>query len=205
MQRLKNLEMWKQLEPGKTIALVGLGGKRMIHVNAPSKTALWYFVTEADGQPKTPPRFLALVEGLDAIHFEVSGRIEITTDESSVMLYSTEFLAKSEKVLDPVIFTKIAERRARNPELEKIMHAMEKNLTRRAALQMAELERRLRADRDAEKQAQAVEKEKKKDDKSRTDKKKDVGGDREQSGKQEAKPKDGVAADPSGSGGGDEV
>ena len=134
MQRLFNLDKWTALAEGSSLAFVNPRPRTVrLEVNAPVKSAL--YVADADGEV----RFLALVEGRDTIEFNSTGSFNLTVEGADVHVYTADGDDISAVVLAPRIFTKIAERRRRNPELERIAALMQANMERRLAIQANEL------------------------------------------------------------------
>lgn len=139
--KLNSLDRWKLLG-GNQLVLAGdeLGTERRVrlHVNSAEEHAL--YVTDVDGEQ----RLLTVVPaGLETVEFWASGRLGIVSDapEGAEIWYQTaETEPTHVEVRDPVIFTKIANRRHRNPELEEIMYRMQANMDRRLAQQSEEFE-----------------------------------------------------------------
>lgn len=81
-------------------------------------------------------RFLALVQGHHEISFVVNGPVAIHAQPSGdgpVWYWSPEFESFSVEMPDAETFTTITERRARNPELDRMMSKMMGNMDRRFA------------------------------------------------------------------------
>lgn len=138
MQKINNFSRWVQLADGQRIDFNSEKARIVrLDVNAPSEVCL-YIVNEDE-----EAFFLALVKGRDTIEFHSEGRFGLTVDGGVVNLYTVDGDDTSIKVLAPVIFTKIAERRRRNPELEAMVATMERNLNRRMEAQAGEIARLL--------------------------------------------------------------
>ncbi len=60
--------------------------------------------------------------------------------EGEVLFWAADYEPAFVEVLDPEIFTKIAQRQTRNPELEEIMYRAQLNMERRFAAQEEEIE-----------------------------------------------------------------
>lgn len=132
MINLKNLDKWLHLMEGEMVSFAKVEPRTVrVEVNAPFETRLYVTRNEE-------PVFLALVEGLEVVSFGVDGPFTLYGD-SQLSLYSSELESVSFEVLEPEIFTEIAERRARNPELEYMMQKMQQNMERRLAKAEAEL------------------------------------------------------------------
>lgn len=154
MQRFFNVRKWKILQEG-TALLFSSTKARLVkfEVNAPTEVRLHLrypegVYTKAQGQPVDeviPPGtsyFLALVKGRETLETFVDGKFELVVEGGSVHVYTADGTDTHVVVLDPVIFTKIAERRARNPQLEAIERRMYINQERRMNAQLAAMEER---------------------------------------------------------------
>lgn len=139
MINLKNLDKWMFVPEGQGVQFDKQEIRRVrIEVNAPEKTR----ITLMQDDKAT---FLAVIEGYDLIEFvPPAGGFEIIAD-TDVYLYTAEFEFTSFFIPDAVIFTKIAERRARNPEIEYLMHKMQENMEKRLSQAAYENERRMSA------------------------------------------------------------
>lgn len=121
---LKDLSRWLLVMPGTGIEFERPDA-RTVRIELFAQSLAGVSLVREDGEIQ----FLANVEELTLLEFVEAGRFEVIVDAPCYM-YSAEFETVAFTVPDPVIFTKIAERRQRSPELEymmKIMHAnMEK-------------------------------------------------------------------------------
>jgi hypothetical protein len=148
--KLNSLARWQMLAPGGAIELAHTSdsGRRVrLHVNCAAPTT--FYVEDADG-----PRLLAAVPaGLETIEFSAAGNFAVFAGEGSgeVHYQTAEGEPTFARVVDPVIFTKLAQRRHRNPEIEEVMMRMQANMERRFALQANEIALAL-ARRDKEKE-----------------------------------------------------
>lgn len=137
--KLNSIARWSELPPEASVVFEGRKARRIrLHVNSPGLARFWLI---EDGKE----RFLGAVERCDVIEFVASGDVEIATKDSDVWYYCAEHEPTHTKILDPKIFTRIAERRTRNPELELMMHQMQVNLERRLAAQNFEFNSRMEA------------------------------------------------------------
>jgi len=85
-------------------------------------------------------RFLANVEGYQELTFVAPGPVTIWPDcEGEVWWWSPEMESHHVEVPDAETFTRIANRRERNPELERMMAKMQANAERRMAAMMGEV------------------------------------------------------------------
>lgn len=138
--KLHSLDRWKTLERGEAIMFEKMSndGERRVrlHLNLAGRTT--FYVEGPKG-----PRFLCVAgPGLETVEFAVSGKVAVMADEAAgeVQYQTAEGEPTFATVVDPVIFTKIANRRHRNPELEEVMYRMQLNMERRLAQQATEIE-----------------------------------------------------------------
>lgn len=123
MQRLHDIKKWNHVAAGGVMSFENEAVRRMrLDVNAAGRAALFY----VDGDGETT--LLGVVEGRDVIEFAThGGSFSIAVEDSDVWVYTIdgENLAFSKP--DAVKFTKLVERRARNPEVEYIQWLMRHN------------------------------------------------------------------------------
>lgn len=138
--KLNSLDRWKELPPGQSInfdhGVEGQERRIRLHLNLADQTA--FYVENKDG-----PRFLCVAgPGLETVEFSAFGKIAVMAEDASdsVHYQTAEDEPTFAVVVDPVIFTKIANRRHRNPELEEMMFRMNQNMERRLAQQAGEIE-----------------------------------------------------------------
>lgn len=135
MQRLFNVDKWLHVEDGKAITFEKANSRRVrLDVNAPAPANLYY----ADGDGRIT--FLARVLGRDVIEFASYGEFSITVDGSDVWVHTIDGEDISFAIPDAVVFTRIVERRQRNPELEMMNYMMNANFQRLLEGQRDELE-----------------------------------------------------------------
>lgn len=138
MQRLHNLEKWSRLDEGKAANFDVANLRRVrIDFNAPFPVRL--YVSDSEGVST----FLALVHGKDVVEFAIEGEFAITTEGGPVWMHTVEGEDFSFSIPDAETFTKLIERRARNPEVEMMKYAMEANMKAMLDAQRADLERLL--------------------------------------------------------------
>lgn len=138
MQRMFNLDKWDRLAEGQSLKFINDRPRTVrLEVNAPVKSAL--YVVDHTGEV----HFLALVEGRDTIEFSSGGAFELTVEGADVLVYTADGADISNKIVAPKIFTKIVERRRRNPELEYMAAVMQRNMERNLEKQWAEREQTL--------------------------------------------------------------
>lgn len=137
MQRMFNLSKWRAAGAGEIIRFESDRPRTVrLEVNTPEIALL---ELHEDGRE---PCFLARVEGRDTIEFSADGSFEISCDTSDVYFYTAEGDDWSVEPVDGRTFTRIVERRSRNPEMEMMMHMAMRNMEQRLDAQAAELERR---------------------------------------------------------------
>lgn len=134
---LGGLDRWKKADKKKLLVFgkdnSGLRRVRL-HVNAPGTCLAW--IVEAGGVL----RFLAKTDGNDTVEFYTEGAVSIMLDGADTWWHCAEVEPTFSEVIDPAIFTELADRRTRNPELEEMMYRMQMNVERRIATQAAEFE-----------------------------------------------------------------
>lgn len=143
--RIHNLTKWSPLKPGDVLELKGLASRPVrIEVNTETTTRLDWI----EGEKGT---FLAVVNGYEVVEFVAGpeGHL-VATSEGEVWFFTNDGDQVATARPEAVSFTKIATRRARNPELERMMYKMEQNMNRRMAAQQAEIEAMLRAQAEAD-------------------------------------------------------
>ena len=139
VQRLFNIDKWTTLREGEYFSLAADRVRTIrLEVNAPQRVQLF-----AIGDNDLSIGFLATVEGRDTIEFVARGPISVSVEGGAVDVYSVDGEDISVEIVAPKIFTKIMERRRRNPELEAIVFQMNANMERRLAIQADDLRRLL--------------------------------------------------------------
>lgn len=142
MQRLFNLSKWAVLEEGKAISFKGSKPRLVrLEVNSPGEVFL-YVAQESDITVDSDPEviFLARVCGRDTLEWHVAGGgFTLMVEGGSCNVYTIDGDDPSYRNLTPTIFTKIVERRPRNPEFERMAALMQLNVERRLLQQKQEL------------------------------------------------------------------
>lgn len=141
MQRIFNLDKWRTITEGEAIRFAGKWGERVIRLEVNARDKVRLFVQE-DGDE---PAFLALVEGRDLIEFTAKAGFDLMVDGGECSFYTADGQDWSIADVGEETFTKIVERRQRNPELELMMAMAQRNMEERLATQGQELERRFQA------------------------------------------------------------
>lgn len=139
MQRLFNVTKWRRLCEGQAVPFPSERPRVVrLEVNAPRAVGL-YILDVPSGEMV----FLARCEGRDTVEFHVGGAFSLVAD-GEVYLYTPQGETIHHVNEDPEIYTRITERRQRNPELDAIARAMNLNIERRLAAQRDEFNERIR-------------------------------------------------------------
>lgn len=126
MQRIRDISKWLIVHAGSKLEFPNEKPRHVrIEVNAPTEARIDYIAP--DGEVK----FLALVKGRDTVEFETEGAFALTCDAEELYVYSAEAEIVHSTIEAPESFTRIMQgRRVRNPELEALMHQMNRNFER---------------------------------------------------------------------------
>lgn len=141
--RIHNVSKWAALQPGQLLELKGLQPRKVrVELNCPAPTRV--DLVEGD---KTV--FLCIAHGYEVVEFSAGQDVYLScTSEDEVWYFTNDGDVTAFDAPEAVSFTKIATRRARNPDLERIMFKAEQNALRREAALRAEFEAAIAA-RDA--------------------------------------------------------
>lgn len=135
MQRIYNVDKWWKVSQGEALEFPNEKIRNVrLEVNTPNRSALWVIDVATE-----TVYFLALVEGRQTVEFGTTGKMALSVEGGDVWIYTADSDDVSTIVLAPQIFTKIYERRRRNPEFELMVHKMQENMERRLAQQANEL------------------------------------------------------------------
>lgn len=142
--KLNSLDRWQRLEEGKAIGFAGAESRRVrLHVNCLNETAL--YLTPEKGNP----RLLTVVgAGLNTVEFAAGGNFVVWADEKEageLWFQTAEHEPTHFENLEPVIFTKIIQRRKRNTDLELMMFRAGQNAAAREAAMQREFTAQLDA------------------------------------------------------------
>lgn len=145
MQKVYNLSKWIELPHGARLQFTTDRPRTVrFEVNAPREVAL-YVADDVRPEGDGECRFLALVKGRDTIEFSADGAFSLVTagdEHEPIMVFTADGDDVALELAAPESFTKIVERRRRNPELEYMVSVMERNMHARLQQQAAEFERR---------------------------------------------------------------
>jgi len=145
MIKIGEIDRWLSLKPGTSLMLKGLDARTIrIDVNAIDKARL--FLTD---QETGEERFLATVIGNDRVEFVAAGNVCVTTPDTDVYVYTSELEEVHMHFEGAEIYTRIAERIARNPELEYVLERQALNFERRFQQMATDIENQYAA-REAE-------------------------------------------------------
>lgn len=137
--KLNSLSRWSVLAPDTAVVFAGSDiAERRVRIDFNLEAVTSFFI-DLGGKEE----FLCtLAEGQETVEFNAAGTFRIYAEKGSgiVRYISADLEPTFSEVVDPVIFTKIANRRHRNPELEEMMFRMNQNLERRLAQQADEFE-----------------------------------------------------------------
>lgn len=143
--KLGPIENWRQFDDG---AIVLKGGRRTVVVQV---LAIGDGVLAIDdkGVLKTKTLYVPLRLGHNQVTVDVAGEVSLSwsgDEGGDAYWFTTDGTCQYVDTASLPSFTKLAQRRARNHELERIMFQMEQKFEERARKQMQEIERRLQAD-----------------------------------------------------------
>lgn len=137
---LKSLSRWKRLGKDEAIMFAGPSDReRRVRLVLNLAETTTFHLQGEDGEE----RFLTVAPaGVSTVEFYVAGKVGLMAEPGKeVWFQSAEHEPTYVEVPDAVSFAKIRERRARNPELERVLFEVTRNAERRLAMQAAELTR----------------------------------------------------------------
>ena len=136
--KLNSLARWSRLSPSDAIVFEASEvGERRVRIKLNLEAVTAFFIGDEHGE-----NFLCTVgPGLETVEFYATGAVKVYAEAGSgVVHYQDPDLEPTfVEIADPVIFTRIANRRTRNPELEEMMFRMNQNVERRMAQQADEI------------------------------------------------------------------
>lgn len=89
--------------------------------------------------------FVGKVDGRDTLEFYVEGAFSLFCEGGDAYVYTADGQSVATHVVAPVVFTRIADRKQRNPNLEMLEYRMRLNQRRMMAELQGEYDRRLEA------------------------------------------------------------
>lgn len=135
MQVLHDIIHWAKLTADKGIVFANPNPRPItLKVNSEKEVSLYIHL---DGEED--PRFLAVSKGRDTLKFAVPGKFTLINSTLDVDAYvlSTDSTKVHREALDEEVFTTLHEPRQRDENLERMMHAMQRNIERRVGYQLA--------------------------------------------------------------------
>lgn len=139
--RLHNVSKWARLDGG-ILPFVGIQHRKIrIDVNCETDTR-FDIVIPGEGEEADKLIMLAAgVVGLETLDFTAPADCALhASSEGEVWYFTNEGDDQSVPAVEDEIFTTIANRRARNPQLEMMMFKQEQNINRRLKAQAAEFQ-----------------------------------------------------------------
>lgn len=138
--KLNSLSRWLSLDNTKAILFSGTSdNERLVRIQFNLEAVTTFYV----GKDQMDADLLCTIgPGQETVEFYAQGDFYIFAEKDAGMVkyQSADLEPTFSEVVDPVIFTKIANRRHRNPEMEEMMYRMQLNVERRLAQQAGELE-----------------------------------------------------------------
>lgn len=149
--RIHNLSKWLALQPGEMLELKGQDKRRVtLEVNCPALTRFDVVIGDV-------PTFLAVVQGWETLQFSAPAEcFLVATSDDEVWYFTNDGDQIAAQRPEAVTFTKIANRRTRNPDLERMMFKMEQNALRREAALRDEIDAMRAAQAEEEDEADEV-------------------------------------------------
>ncbi len=138
--KLNSLSRWLSLDNTKAILFSGTSdNERLVRIQFNLEAVTTFYV----GKDQMDADLLCTIgPGQETVEFYAHGDFYVFAEKDAGMVkyQSADLEPTFSEVVDPVIFTKIANRRHRNPEMEEMMYRMQINVERRLAQQAGELE-----------------------------------------------------------------
>jgi hypothetical protein len=139
VMKLNSLARWALLPAANAIVFEGRkDAERRVRLAFNLEAVTTFYIGDETGQ-----NFLCTCgPGLEIVEFSASGAFNVFPEENAGVVHyqCAEHEETFTVVDDPKIFTKIASRRSRNPEMEEIMYRINANMERRLAKQSSEME-----------------------------------------------------------------
>lgn len=138
MQSLGDVTRWVSIGEGEVLEFLDKRARPVrVHVNTSRKAEIMIQLAQEE------PKFLALVEGRDVLHFFVPGEYSIMhrTPDADVHILTADGDAQHRVNMAEEVYTSLHERRARDPALERMQYEMQRNFDRRMAAVTAQMER----------------------------------------------------------------
>lgn len=139
MQKLHNISKWTRMVEGGSLRFESVR-PRMIRLEVNSPDSVRFYLLDMENETST---FLATTFGRETLEFFVGGPFVLTSD-AEAYVYTADGERAHHVAVDPVIFTRITERRTLPPEIRAIQEMMQINVERRLAAQRDEFNAILR-------------------------------------------------------------
>lgn len=140
--KLNSLARWALLPSDEAIVFEGHGDtERTVRISFNLEAVTTLFLGDEDGGENL---LVTAGPGLETVEFNVAGSFKVYAEKGSGIVHylSAEMEPVHFEVPDPKIFTRIAQRRHRNPEVEEMMARAQMNMERRFAQLAAESDAR---------------------------------------------------------------
>lgn len=171
-QRIHNLSKWRHVPEGEGVHFFGDRPRVVIlEVNCPAEVCFYIrqdrdailndperisdeeagrlraddVGVKASDEADDPVSFIAVVKGRDRLEFAVDGAFDLIVEGGPAYIFSADGQDIATRIIAPVIFTRIANRRQRNPHLEMMEYQMRLNVQRMQEQLKQESERRIQA------------------------------------------------------------
>lgn len=140
--KIGNISRWNKLDVGNVLQFGEANRVQRLRLEFNTSDATHLAVIDHKGAE----RFLGVINGHEAVEFTTEGSVEIlATTEGEVWWYSKDGDPEAMELVHEVPFTRVMQRRARNPELELMMYKMNQNIERRMQAMQAEVDARVAA------------------------------------------------------------
>lgn len=139
MQRLFNVSKWRRLVEGGSMKF-DIPRARVVRLELNSRAEVGLYLLDMETGEAL---FLSRSVGRDTVEFHCGGSFNLVSD-GEIFIYTADGEQIHHEVVDPVIFTRITERRQINPEILAIQRMMNLNIERRLAEQRNEFNDRIR-------------------------------------------------------------
>lgn len=135
MIKIRKFNEWVALKEGDGLKLPSDKMRTVrLELNAPGETNL---AVKQDGKWT----YLCTFQGNEILELGWSGDLELKAD-GPIWYYTPERDKRHITVENPVVFTRILNRRKRNPEMEALMYKLQENMQSRMDAQIQEIDRK---------------------------------------------------------------
>lgn len=151
--KLNSIARWLALDPKTGISFDGdPDAERLYRIEFNCEAVTTFYLV----QGKNEQLLVTLQPGIETVEFYLAGDFTIVSDGGVVLFWCADYEPAFVEVIDPEIFTQIATRQRRNPELEEMMYRAQLNMERRFAAQEEEIEAMRRRSQELENVVNAV-------------------------------------------------